>query len=121
MTNPVLPIETANFSEATIERKQGISLDQYEQLHKMELRDVNQQITMRPIVAAFFALLLIAQNVVVFMLVWWALDTDRLGQLQWIFGTLIAASLLETYKISNLIVNKLFEPIDYADKHKRFQ
>lgn len=121
MKNPVLPIETANFSEATIERKQGISLDQYEQLHKTELRDVNQQITMRPFVASFFALLLIAQNIIVLKLVWWALQNDKLGDLQWIFGTLVAASLLETYKISNLIVNKLFEPIDYADKHQRFQ
>jgi hypothetical protein len=76
---------------------------------------------MRPWVAVFYAVLLVAQNYIVFSLVWWALQNDQLKQLQWIFATLMAASLTETYKISQLIVNRLFEPIDYADKHNRFR
>lgn len=121
MPNPQLPAETDDFTESTVVSMPGRSLAQYEALHSMELRDVNQQIIMRPLVAIFFGLLLIAQNIIVFKLVWWALENDKLAQLQWIFGALVAASLVETYKISELIVNKLFEQIDYADKHERFR
>jgi len=117
-----LPAEAANFSEAEPERiAAGHSLAQYEKLHAIEIHDLQQQITMRRIVAGFFGLLLVAQNTVVFCLVWWALQQDKLGELQWIFSALIAGSLTETYTISRLIVTKLFEPIDYADKHKRFK
>ena len=117
-----LPAEAANFSEVELDRSSaGRSLMQYEKLHDMEIYDANQQIRMRPVVATFFGILLVAQNTVVFYLVLWALQQDKLGELQWIFGALIAGSLAETYKISQLIVTKLFEPIDYADKHRRFK
>lgn len=87
----------------------------------MELQDVNQQITMRPLVAIFFGALLILQNWVVFFLVGWSLENGMLPDLQLIFAVLIAGSLVQTYKISQLIVNKLFEAIDYADKQNRFK
>jgi hypothetical protein len=116
-----LPAETSEFLAGSVKGGGRLSLPQYEKLHDMELLDVKQQITMRPLVAIFFGALLIVQNIVVFLLVWWALRTNRLGQLQWIFSALVAGSLAETYKVSQLIVNKLFEPIDYADKHERFR
>lgn len=99
---------------------EGKSVKQFEKLHDYELRDVNQQIIMRPIVAMFFGGLLFVQNVLIFALVAWSLQHDKLAQLQLVFSVLITGSLAQTYKVSQLIVNKLFTPIDYKDKHKRF-
>jgi len=118
-----LPIEIQKFTTQDIEpegESTSLSVDQYEELHKIELKDVQQQIKMRPIVATFFGVLLVAQNTVVFLLVAWALKRDYLDNLQLVFSALIAGTLAQTYKISELIVNKLFEPIDYADKFQRF-
>lgn len=118
---PDLPPEISGFESSSVSEQSRQSVEQFAQLHTMELRDVNQQITMRPIVAIFFAILLLYQNILVFGFVAWALQTGKMAELQLIFSVLIAGSLLQSYKISQLIVNKLFEPIDYADKHARFK
>lgn len=97
------------------------TVDKFSDIQAVELRDVKQQITMRPIVALFFGILLLFQNLIVFTLVYLALKHGLMKDLQLIFAVLIAGSLVQSYKISQLIVNKLFEAIDYKDKHERFK
>lgn len=121
MPNPTLPPEIINFRHGSVSVTEGTSVKQFEKLHDYELRDVNQQITMRPIVAMFFGMLLFVQTTLIFALVAWSLKYDKLAQLQLVFSVLIAGSLTQTYKVSQLIVNKLFTQIDYKDKHKRFE
>lgn len=120
MANPRLPTEAKSFSRNAIPQKDRQPLVRYEALHDMELLDVRQQIKMRPYVAAFFAFLLIAQSVAIFFLLYWSLKNGQMAQLQLVLSVLIAGTLTQSYKISQLIVNKLFEPIDYADKSERF-
>ncbi len=120
--NPPLPSELGKFRVSHVDNAVARkTLSDAEQLHKVELRDVNQQITMRPVVAGFFAALLIAQNAAVVWIVWWALQNGALDKLQLVFSVLVSATLLETYKVSQIIVNRLFEQIDYQDKHGRFK
>lgn len=122
MPNPDLPPEIADFREGFVDgSEERSSVEQFRRLHEYELRDVNQQITMRPLVAIFFGMLLFAQNTLIFALVAWSLEADKLGELQFVFSVLIGGTLAQTYKVSQLIVNKLFTPIDYKDKHSRFE
>lgn len=119
--NPKLPPELKTFEPPAVQHVVRKKLSDAEELNKVELRDVNQQIFMRPVVAIFFGALLIAQNAVVFKIIWWALESDKLADLQLVFSVLVSATLFETYKVSQIIVNRLFEQIDYKDKHGRFR
>lgn len=115
------PSELSGFTVSRSEPVARKKLSDVERLHTMELKDVNQQILMRPFVAGFFALLLATQNILVFKIVWWALQNGQLDKLQLVFSVLVSATLLETYKVSQIIVKSLFKPIDYKDKHGRFK
>lgn len=119
--NPPLPQETSTFETGSLDATDGISIEDFARLHNMELKDVGQQITMRPIVATFFAILLLYQTIAIYTMVVIALDSDNMFKLQPIFAVLVGGTLVQSYKISQLIVNKLFEQIDYKDKHERFK
>ncbi|MDN5274827.1 MAG: hypothetical protein JWP06_728 [Candidatus Saccharibacteria bacterium] len=114
-SNPSLPQETSGFTESSIQIPLvNLTADEWlSALHSTEIKDKNQQIRLRPYFAGGMYILLVAQNVGIWLLIVWALQSNSLEQLQLIFSALIAGSLTQSYLIIKLITKKLFDDIDY--------
>lgn len=85
-------------------------------LIQMEEEDLGWIIKQRGPAKTFFFVLLIAQNFLVFLLVFIALFWGRLQDLQLVFSVLIGATLAETAAIVRFIVQFLFTSIDYKQR-----
>lgn len=82
-------------------------------LDETRIMDNTIRIILRVLFCIFFAALLIYQNYMVFGLVINSMVMGSLKDLQLIFSILVAATLLETYKISDIMVKWVFKDIDY--------
>jgi hypothetical protein len=119
--NPELPIEIAHFEADLMPPvKNRKPIGHLERLLAAELSDVKQQIYMRWALAAFFSALLLAQHAGLFLILKWTLEKELLPQVQPVFVVLVPATLAQTYGISRLIVDRMFNSIDYKDKQLRF-
>lgn len=115
--NPKLPAETAAFQQKPL-RSPYLALSELQWLGALrgaELRDKLQQVRLRPWLAGGVFILLLSQNVGVWFIIVWAIQTTELSQLQLIFSTLIAATLTQSYLILRFVINKVFDDIDYHD------
>jgi hypothetical protein len=57
--------------------------------------------------------LLVAQNLGIWLIVVWAMNRDELQGLQLIFSTLIAGTLAQSYLTLRFITKKIFGDINY--------
>lgn len=115
--NPKLPAETTAFRPKPI-RSPYMALTESQwlgALHGAELRDKLQQVRLRPWLAVGVFVLLLTQNIGIWFIIVWAIQTTELSQLQLIFSTLIAATLTQSYLILRYVVDKVFDDIDYHD------
>ena len=120
-TNQALPTETDDFPSDPLDSPgQRAPLGVTKELLKAELDDIKIQKNMRLAVAGFFAIVLLAQNIGLFFIIVWALNSGHLADLQWIFSVLVSGTLFQSYKVAQLIVERLFKPINYKEKQKRF-
>jgi len=117
--NSDLPLEVATFETSTsdaADKYQQLTADEWiGALHGVEVRDKNQQITLRPFFAIGVFLLLMLQNLGIWFIVVWALNKGQLHQLELIFSTLIGGSLVQSYYILRFITEKVFSDIDYGN------
>jgi hypothetical protein len=116
--NPTLPIEVGGFSTKRLEEpsRRFTEPEWITRLHNTEVTDKRQQVALRWIFSIGVFTLLIGQNVGIWFLVVWALNHNALDKLQFVFSTLIAGSLLQSYEILKFITNKVFSPIDYHNE-----
>jgi len=114
-SNPSLPQEVSGFKKSSIEVPLvNLTADEWlSALHSTEIKDKQQQIMLRPYFAAGKYILLVAQNIGIWLLIDRSLEKNSLEQLQLIFSTLVAGSLTQSYLIIRLITKKLFDDIDY--------
>lgn len=111
----VFPKETATFTRTVVEND-GVRFtvdDWLSGLRAAEIKDHQQQINIRPWFALAVFVLLVGQNIGIWLLVKWSLETGQLKDLQLILGTLVAATLTQSYFILRLITKKIFGDIDY--------
>jgi hypothetical protein len=109
------PKETSTFTRAVVEND-GVRFtvdDWLSGLRAAEIKDRQQQINIRPWFALAVFVLLVGQNIGIWLLVKWSLETGQLKDLQLILGTLVAATLTQSYFILRLITKKIFGDIDY--------
>lgn len=113
--NPALPPEIAQFYPAPIKVPYiQLTEDQWlGALHATEVEDKRQQIKLRPWFSGGVFILLVSQNVGIWFFVVWALQNGQLAQLQFLFSTLIAGTLTQSYFILRFITTKVFSDIDY--------
>lgn len=118
--NPAVVKEALKQFTLTEENPQGLAprpnREQKKVLLSLRNGDFGDRIALRKRVSYILLALLILQNVAVFTLVFIALFTNRLSDLQLVLSVLTTATLLETgYAIRN-IVEFLFKEIPYAAK-----
>lgn len=89
------------------------SKDTRSRLDETRIMDNFVQIGLRIFFCLFFAVLLIYQNYMVFQLVINSMVLGTLKELQGVFTVLVSATLIETYKISEIMVKWVFKDIDY--------
>jgi hypothetical protein len=109
------PKETSTFTRTVVEND-GVRFtvdDWLSGLRAAEIKDRQQQIDIRPWFALAVFVLLVGQNIGIWLLVKWSLETGQLKDLQLILGTLVAATLTQSYFILRLITKKIFGDIDY--------
>ncbi|HSW92089.1 MAG TPA: hypothetical protein VLG09_05585 [Candidatus Saccharimonadales bacterium] len=109
------PKETSTFTRTVVEND-GVRFtvdDWLSGLRAAEIKDRQQQINIRPWFALAVFVLLVGQNIGIWLLVKWSLETGQLKDLQLILGTLVAATLTQSYFILRLITKKIFGDIDY--------
>ncbi|HSW92076.1 MAG TPA: hypothetical protein VLG09_05510 [Candidatus Saccharimonadales bacterium] len=109
------PKETSTFTRTVVEND-GVRFtvdDWLSGLRAAEIKDRQQQINIRPWFAIAVFVLLVGQNIGIWLLVKWSLETGQLKDLQLILGTLVAATLTQSYFILRLITKKIFGDIDY--------
>jgi len=120
--NTKLPNEVLNFrvyDKSSHNKYPQFTADEWTAaLYGVEVRDKNQQITLRPWFAAGVFLLLMVQNIGVWFIVVWALNKGQLENLELIFSTLISGSLVQSYFILRFITEKVFSDIDYRHSKK---
>lgn len=76
-------------------------------------QDYKWRIKNRGIFAWTIMGILITQNILIYILIYWAFITDQLANLQIILGVLLSGTLVETYFTLNHVVKWLFSDIDY--------
>lgn len=109
-----LPVEVTDFKPRKRSRPDGLTRDEWlAGSRSIEVRDKNQLIWLRPVFAGAVYLLLLAQNITIFLIVIKALDANVLNNLQLIFSTLVAGTLTQSYLILRLIAEKVFGEIAY--------
>lgn len=79
-------------------------------------KDYASRLGLRRGMAFSLTALLFLQNIWVFYLVTVALQAKELPSLQLIFASLVGATLLETYQAMKVIVQFLFQEINYRPK-----
>ena len=98
-------------SVATAEQK---SVAEYANISRTEhLAEIKAKLKHRRIFVGIMICLIIAQNIFAGVLLSWALDTDRLKDLQLVFATYITATLAETGWVIRTIVRSVFAKIDW--------
>jgi hypothetical protein len=107
---------TAQATDVQPTVKQSITLQ--DQLNKERLREVQFKNHFRSYLSVFFAILLAAQNIAVFGVIYKVLATNQLKDLQLIFSALTGATLIETYFITKIIINFVFSTTDYSSDKK---
>lgn len=119
--NPVLPSETRSFRITEIEEPSiRFSLVEWRGvLRDIEVKDKRQQIKLRPWFALGVFILLLVQNLGIWFILVWSLHTEQLESLQFIFSTLIAGTLAQSYFILRLITKKVFGDIRYEHNHEK--
>jgi hypothetical protein len=114
-----LPVEVTGFRPRKRKNPDGLTRDEWlAGSRNIEVKDKNQLIWLRPIFAGAVYLLLLAQNVAIFMIVIKALDANVLNNLQLIFSTLVAGTLTQSYLILRLIAEKVFGEIVYDNNRE---
>ena len=118
LQNPNIETETLNFNlvddgllgaDKAIDRSRKLQDD----LAQARLKDIRIKLIIRIVLTIFFVILLLGQNLAVFLLVFMALKMKMLYDLQLIFSVLIPATLTETYWTTNIIVEWMCKKIDY--------
>ncbi len=89
------------------------SLDIQKELNDARIRELRFKNSARIGLSVFASSLLIAQNIVVFYLVYYALVLGQLHNLQVVFAALTTATLVETYFIMRIIVTFVFSSSNY--------
>ncbi len=102
--------------QATKARKKSESLQ--EKLNKERLKEIHFKNTSRNLSIIFFSLLLLFQNLAILYIVYLALESNKLKDLQLIFAGLVAATLTETYFIAKKIIDFVFSNTDYTSIKK---
>jgi len=80
---------------------------------ELRLKDITWKLNNRDDLKTFLMRLLVAQNVVVFSLVTYALIFDKMKDLQLIFSTLVGGTLAETAAAIYIMTRWLFSDIKY--------
>ncbi|HCS79337.1 TPA: hypothetical protein DIV55_06400 [Patescibacteria group bacterium] len=103
--------ENSDFSipSAIVEKSKDIKT----RLDTARFWDVVTQIALRIGFSVFFGFLLFYQNIRVFGLVIDSIRNGSIRDLQIIIGVVISGTLIETYKISEIMVKWMFKDIDY--------
>jgi hypothetical protein len=83
-------------------------------LDKARLQEINFKYYGRIIFSVFFGLLLATQNYVIFDLVYTAFDQNVLPDIQMVLGIIVPATLTETYFITKIIIQFIFDKTDYS-------
>src|SRR5258708_2800021 len=107
---------TAEIDTASHPTEIGMVETMIQNLHRLQIKDIEQQLEYRPKVIQFTAKLIVWQYIVVAILVWFALLTDKMKDLGIVFGTLVGGTLLQTAYVAKVMVRFLFKDIDYHDK-----
>lgn len=118
--NPDFYKNLEDFQDVEFYNGSKLTLDEVKKLNEVEISDVVSQIEMRKRVAYFFGAILIIQHFFVFAICYILIKNGQLKDHQLILSSLVASTLAETYAVARIIVFKLFESIDYKDKHARF-
>jgi hypothetical protein len=113
-TSPALPEDQSGITAQTVKRSK-----MQERLDEARIRELSFKHLFRICFSIFAAGLLIWQNYEVFSIIDRAFLTNQLQGLQVIFGTLIAATLTETYFILRIIVNFVFSLSDYRYEDRK--
>jgi|SRR3989344_4353497 len=87
--------------------------EELSEIEKLRFKDIDWRLKNRENFRKFLMFLLVAQNITVFALVLFALQTDKIQSLQLVFTTLISGTLLETTALILIIVKWLFSEIPY--------
>ena len=78
--------------------------EELSEIEKLRFKDIDWRLKNRENFRKFLMFLLVAQNITVFALVLFALQTDKIQSLQLVFTTLISGTLLETTALILIIV-----------------
>ncbi len=95
------------------ELQQDIFLDEGNEFSDLQLEDYTWKVIARKNYGKILVALLILQNIAVFGMVIYALVYEKIGDLQIVFGVLIAATLTETAYMVKVIVEWMFKDINY--------
>lgn len=101
---------------STKARKKSESLQQ--KLNKERLNEIHFKNASRNLSIIFFSVLLLLQNIVILYIVYLALASNKLKDLQLIFAALVGATLTETYFIAKKIIDFVFSNTDYTSRKK---
>ena len=106
--------DTSGFKRRNVELRASLTATAWRAaLRSTEIDDHKQKLKARPFIAWGVGLLLLLQNIAVFIIVYIALCNGTLKDLQLIFSALIAGSLTQSYFLLRLITEKVFGDIDY--------
>lgn len=115
---PVIQTFRATASKKVLQpKKESISMQ--DRLNKERLREIYIKNILRNFFSIYFLVLLLLQNGAVFYIVYQALVSGGLKDLQLIFAALVAGTLTETYFITKIIVNFIFSTTDYLYKRDK--
>lgn len=107
----------SNDPNSKLDKKLEDYKEQYDRsLTQIEVKDLQWIITERPRILKYFKWLLGSQNLFVFALVFIALLTGKLSELQIVFSVLVAATLTETAFAVRFMVKFLFQKITYENR-----
>lgn len=106
--------DISGFRQRKVESRASLTVKGWRAgLRGAEIDDNKQKIKARPFIAWGVGILLVLQNFAVFGLVYVALCSDKLHDLQIIFSALMAGTLTQSYFLLRLITEKVFGDIDY--------
>lgn len=109
--------DLGGFTDATIEPDKSYyaAIDKFDTENLgIQLTDNTWRVAARKYFAWCFLGLLGVQNIIVYGLVIWAFVTGRLEDLSTVIGTIVTGTLVETYLVIRIIVEWIFQDINYA-------
>lgn len=121
MPNNTLPREVSGFKKTDLEPdREGLKETQKQnrKLIELNIQDIQWRLTTRKRFGWIILILLLCQNIAVFILVFVAYFRGDLDKLAIVFSVLVSATLGETVLVVKIIIEWLFRDINYSISNK---